>query len=598
MEIQLNKLIKLTVLFLLFLSLGSTQVFAQSDEGDDGYDDFWDDWDAGEELDEVIVIGGGGGDDDNDTSDDGWDDWDDSWDDSWDDDDDDNSGGGVDETNSSFINPDFNQGVQIRIPALQDEIQIRVKTEPLKIIIAPIVMQLPQIPLVDIAHLLEAYNNKNKTSLTVATVQQQVIASNNNQAQLSTDMQLFVSYLEALIIERFRHLVHNDDNYTTAEFENCNENGCHCTTDTVCSVIWYIDNDFDGYHSYSETADEGDSRPQDGNNWVQSTIGDDCDDNDATKTDNCDEECLKVCNVNEKLDDEKCECIPTNCEYKTGYLHESAFTSKTAAEGENTTTSQDNFRDEDGIIIADANCESGKIDSGSTVNVTGPKETRDYVKTDGTTSQANYFPVEYLDCPKGNKPGNPNYDSAKPCSDCTRGNPTTGNMQVAKQRNSGIGGGLYGDDHRKKLKKGSDGKYLKNTDGTYKLFPKWHRGIDIETDYGDPIYAMFDGTATLAGSNSQDAGYFVVLTSSINGKTVTSMYFHMQNANRKTGSIKAGDIIGYQGDSGNLKKAIKSKSAVSHVHIKIKENGVTVNPENYLKASINETTGVITSNCN
>ncbi len=152
---------------------------------------------------------------------------------------------------------------------------------------------------------------------------------------------------------------------------------------------------------------EAETRP--GENWYENLTEKDCDDNDPEITTecndgceegvDCEDECLKVCNVNEKIDNEKCECIPTNCEYKTGYLHESAFTNKTATVGDNTTSSKDNFRDEDGAIIADANCESGKIDSGSTVNVTGPKETRDYVKTDGTTAQADYFPVEYLDCP-------------------------------------------------------------------------------------------------------------------------------------------------------------------------------------------------------
>ena len=129
---------------------------------------------------------------------------------------------------------------------------------------------------------------------------------------------------------------------------------------------------------------------------------------------------------------------------------------------------------------------------------------------------------------------------------------------------------------------------------------KWHRGVDIKSEYGDPIYAMFDGYAALSGSDSEDAGYYVVLTSKINGKIVSSLYFHMQNNNRISGYVKAGDIIGYQGNSGNLKKAIEQGYAISHLHIKIKENGIVVDPENYMKTTFDDVTGVAThsSDCN
>ncbi|NGZ90060.1 hypothetical protein [Psychroflexus maritimus] len=45
----------------------------------------------------------------------------------------------------------------------------------------------------------------------------------------------------------------------------------------------------------------------------------------------------------------------------------------------------------------------------------------------------------------------------------------------------------------------------------------------------------------------------------------------------------AGDIIGYQGDSGNLKNAIKRGTTVSHTHIKIKNSiGTIINPEDWI----------------
>ncbi len=74
----------------------------------------------------------------------------------------------------------------------------------------------------------------------------------------------------------------------------------------------------------------------------------------------------------------------------------------------------------------------------------------------------------------------------------------------------------------------------------------------------------------------------------------------MQKDNRKSGIVKAGGIIGYQGDSGNLKNGIAEGSAESHVHIKVKVNGKTVNPNNYLATKFDSNTGASqnSTNCN
>ncbi|AUC15977.1 hypothetical protein BTO06_12795 [Tenacibaculum sp. SZ-18] len=294
------------------------------------------------------------------------------------------------------------------------------------------------------------------------------------------------------------------------------------------------------------------------------------------------------------------DCAPncnnqTNCITRQGLLHDANFTKNKPILGNNVTLKSDNFRDDTWNIIKETDCGNGKIPKGSNVNVLS---TTPVVRTLSNGTKLNYYRIEYIDCPKGNNSTNGNFDQNKPCSDCFKGNPVKGNMQVAKQAVSGIGGGLYGNSYRKKWKKGEDGKYIKDAKGKRKLFPKWHRGIDIVTQKGDPIYAMFDGKATKAGSNNEAAGFYVKLESNINGKTILSYYFHMKNENRVSGDVKAGDIIGYQGDSGNLKNEIKKGTVPCHVHIKIKENGITVNPDQYIKGNINTTTGVITADCN
>ncbi|PQJ31409.1 hypothetical protein BST92_05505 [Nonlabens arenilitoris] len=299
-----------------------------------------------------------------------------------------------------------------------------------------------------------------------------------------------------------------------------------------------------------------------------------------------DDDCYLVCQNNEKLDPEKCECIPEDCEYKTGYLHESAFTNSTATIGDNTTSSQDNFRNENGEIIDETNCDTGKIDSDSEVNVSGEKEERSYVKNDGTTALAFYYPIEYLDCPKGNSPTNKDYDSTKPCSDCDHGDPVL-NPEIQEQLTvCGKKGGMYG-----------------KTRGVPSCNTQKHGGMDIANAQGNAVYAMFDGTASLATQTS-GAGYYVIITSDYGDDKIKTMYFHLAENTRVTGDVKAGDIIGYQSNSGNLQNGIDEGTTESHVHIKVKlkQNGTSsysaVDPLNYFKTIFNNTTGeVTTSGC-
>jgi hypothetical protein len=133
---------------------------------------------------------------------------------------------------------------------------------------------------------------------------------------------------------------------------------------------------------------------------------------------------------------------------------------------------------------------------------------------------------------------------------------------------------------------------------------KMHDGVDLKNPYGAPIFAMYDGTARIATqyvpgtSIITGAGYHVSITSTINGDTVRNVYFHLQEARRTSGTINAGDIIGYQGVSGNLGSAIAQESTTSHVHIKTRVNRRKADPLDYLATTINPNTGQPTNPCN
>lgn len=85
-----------------------------------------------------------------------------------------------------------------------------------------------------------------------------------------------------------------------------------------------------------------------------------------------------------------------------------------------------------------------------------------------------------------------------------------------------------------------------------------------------------------------------------NGKIIIDQYFHLQeNTRLPVGTeVNSGDIIGYQGDSGNLKAAIAGGGVDSHVHIEVLahdgssnwnyfNNFNNVDPRNYLNTTIN-----------
>jgi murein DD-endopeptidase MepM/ murein hydrolase activator NlpD len=73
-----------------------------------------------------------------------------------------------------------------------------------------------------------------------------------------------------------------------------------------------------------------------------------------------------------------------------------------------------------------------------------------------------------------------------------------------------------------------------------------HAGVDILAPMGTPIYATFDGYAT---QNPNGLGGLAVEVHGAAGYTYNA---HLSSySDHSTGSVQAGDVIGYVGDSGD-----------------------------------------------
>jgi murein DD-endopeptidase MepM/ murein hydrolase activator NlpD len=99
-----------------------------------------------------------------------------------------------------------------------------------------------------------------------------------------------------------------------------------------------------------------------------------------------------------------------------------------------------------------------------------------------------------------------------------------------------------------------------------------HAGVDMMGTYGQPVYAAMSGT--VSHSSSSLGGNQAYVHSS--GGTYT-FYAHLQGFSDASGSVAAGTLIGYIGDTGNA-------TGTPHLHFEYHPNGVLVNPTPYVSA--------------
>jgi murein DD-endopeptidase MepM/ murein hydrolase activator NlpD len=99
----------------------------------------------------------------------------------------------------------------------------------------------------------------------------------------------------------------------------------------------------------------------------------------------------------------------------------------------------------------------------------------------------------------------------------------------------------------------------------------FHPGIDLAGPYGSPIRAAAAGWIRFAGPAS---GFGQVIRIAHPGGIVT-VYGHMSRILRRSGAVRAGEVIAYEGSEG--------RSTGPHLHFEVWVRGERVDPLAFLR---------------
>jgi len=103
---------------------------------------------------------------------------------------------------------------------------------------------------------------------------------------------------------------------------------------------------------------------------------------------------------------------------------------------------------------------------------------------------------------------------------------------------------------------------------------RFHAGIDIGGNIGDPVYATADGKVTAAGRDSAHGKNIIIS----HGNGLQTRYSHLSKIIAEPGQkVKKGELIGLMGSTG--------RSTGPHLHYEIIKNGSQVDPMTYLQAT-------------
>lgn len=147
----------------------------------------------------------------------------------------------------------------------------------------------------------------------------------------------------------------------------------------------------------------------------------------------------------------------------------------------------------------------------------------------------------------------------------------TGGRSWVKQNGTGGSGGVFHDP--------TDSRQL-NAGGGYAAGV--HDGWDYQASYppGRPVFSVYDGKVTTSeDSNGGQGNHIYIDHGEVNGKKVSSHYYHLSSRLVQSGAeVKGGQKIAVSGGTG-------SGITGPHLHVSIFENGAAVNPGKYLTAT-------------
>ncbi len=110
---------------------------------------------------------------------------------------------------------------------------------------------------------------------------------------------------------------------------------------------------------------------------------------------------------------------------------------------------------------------------------------------------------------------------------------------------------------------------------------RWHTGLDLDLETGDPVYAAFDGLVRVVGWAGDGYGRYVLIRH-YNG--LETLYGHLSKQLVEDGQmVKAGDQIGLGGSTG--------RSSGAHLHYETRYEGNPFSPLNVYKLPENEIVG-------
>ena len=99
-----------------------------------------------------------------------------------------------------------------------------------------------------------------------------------------------------------------------------------------------------------------------------------------------------------------------------------------------------------------------------------------------------------------------------------------------------------------------------------------HAGIDVAAPYGTPIKAVASGTVTYSGNAGDGFGNYIIIS---HGNGVQTVYAHCSQLLAYKGQkVRQGEVIAKVGSTGN--------STGNHLHLEVRKNGITYNPQNYV----------------